>query len=156
MIPNFSLKKAKISIIPWIIIKAVPSLLPSGQIPFCHIDAVSRGLTRLVLRFVCSNICFRNLHSTVNQDTWMYDFYPLIQYSRCMDEYAPFQSMGWILILLGVIFVALPYLTRVIPNIERIPWWIIWVYRSDGFYFATSPLLIFISLLSILYNLFRR
>ena len=73
-----------------------------------------------------------------------------------MDEYTPFQSMGWILIILGVIFVALPYISRIIPNIERIPWWILWVYRSNGFTFATSPLLIFISLLSVLLNILRR
>jgi hypothetical protein len=68
----------------------------------------------------------------------------------------PFQSLGWILILLGIIFVALPHIVRVIPNIERIPWWIIWVYRSNGFTFATSPLLIFISIISILLNILRR
>ena len=73
-----------------------------------------------------------------------------------MDEYTPFQSMGWILILLGIIFVALPYIARVVPNIDRIPWWILWVYRSDGFYFATSPLLIFISIASLLWSLLRR
>jgi hypothetical protein len=64
--------------------------------------------------------------------------------------------MGWILILLGVIFVAMPYIARIVPEIEQIPWWILWVYRSDGFYFATSPLLIFISILSILLNMLRR
>lgn len=64
--------------------------------------------------------------------------------------------MGWILILLGIIFVALPYLARVIPNVEKIPWWILWVYRSNGFTFATSPILIFISVLSIIINLVRR
>ena len=64
--------------------------------------------------------------------------------------------MGWILILLGVIFVALPYLARVIPNVEKIPWWILWVYRSNGFTFATSPILIFISILSIIISLVRR
>ena len=73
-----------------------------------------------------------------------------------MDEYSPFQSMGWILILLGIIFVTLPYIARVVPNIDRIPWWILWVYRSDGFYFATSPLLIFISIASLLWSLLRR
>jgi hypothetical protein len=73
-----------------------------------------------------------------------------------MDEYTPFQSMGWVLILLGIIFVALPYITRIIPDVERIPWWILWVYRSDGFTFATSPILIFISILSLLLNLLRR
>jgi hypothetical protein len=64
--------------------------------------------------------------------------------------------MGWILILLGVIFVALPYLARFIPNVEKIPWWILWVYRSNGFTFATSPILIFISILSIIISLVRR
>jgi len=73
-----------------------------------------------------------------------------------MDEYTPFQSMGWVLILLGIIFVALPYITRIIPDVDRIPWWILWVYRSDGFTFTTSPILIFISILSLLLNLLRR
>jgi hypothetical protein len=69
-----------------------------------------------------------------------------------MDEYIPFTSMGWILILLGAIFVALPYITRLVPSIERIPWFILYVYRRDGFYFATSPLLIVLSLLSLFIN----
>jgi hypothetical protein len=64
--------------------------------------------------------------------------------------------MGWVLIILGIIFVALPYISRIVPDIERIPWWILWVYRRDGFYFATSPLLIFISLASLLWSLIRR
>ena len=64
--------------------------------------------------------------------------------------------MGWILILLGIIFVALPYITKIIPDLERIPWWILWVYRRDGFTFATSPLLIFISILSLLLNMLLR
>ena len=69
-----------------------------------------------------------------------------------MDEYTPFTSMGWILILLGAIFVALPYFTRLVPSIERIPWIILYVYKRDGFYFATSPLLIVISLISLFLN----
>jgi hypothetical protein len=69
-----------------------------------------------------------------------------------MDEYTPFTSMGWIMILLGAIFVALPYLTRIIPDIDRIPWIILYVYKRDGFYFATSPLIILISLFTLLLN----
>ena len=42
---------------------------------------------------------------------------PMIIVLTGMDEYTPFQSMGWILIILGVIFVALPYISRIIPNI---------------------------------------
>ncbi len=69
-----------------------------------------------------------------------------------MDEFTPFTSMGWILIVLGALLVAIPYLTRVIPDLERVPWIILYVYRRDGFYFATSPILIIISLLSLLLN----
>jgi hypothetical protein len=67
-----------------------------------------------------------------------------------MDEISPFTVVGVLLILMGVILVALPYVERVIPNIEKVPWIILWVYRSEGFTFATSPLLIILSLISIL------
>ncbi|MFP3951590.1 MAG: hypothetical protein ACLFVP_05575 [Candidatus Bathyarchaeia archaeon] len=72
-----------------------------------------------------------------------------------MDPYRPFTTMGTLLIIIGILLVALPVIARRIPNIEEIPWFILWVYRSDGFTFATSPLLIFISLLSVLLNLLR-
>jgi len=67
-----------------------------------------------------------------------------------MDEISPFTVVGVLLILMGVILVALPYVERVIPNIEKVPWIILWLYRSEGFTFATSPLLIILSLISIL------
>jgi hypothetical protein len=73
-----------------------------------------------------------------------------------MDEYRPFAAMGWILILLGVLLVALPYLARLVPSVERLPWYIVYVYRSDGFVFATSPLLILISVISLLWGYLRR
>ncbi len=69
-----------------------------------------------------------------------------------VDDYSPFTSMGWVLILVGVLLVVLPYISRIIPGAERLPWFILFVYRRDGFYFATSPLLILISLISILFN----
>ncbi|HHL41027.1 MAG TPA: hypothetical protein ENJ36_00045 [Candidatus Bathyarchaeota archaeon] len=73
-----------------------------------------------------------------------------------MDNYNPFTSLGWMLIILGVLFVALPYLTRIFPSLDHVPWWILWVYKRDGFYFATSPLLIILSLLSIILSYLRR
>jgi len=73
-----------------------------------------------------------------------------------MDEYRPFAAMGWILILLGVLLVALPYLARLVPSIERLPWYIVYVYKSDGFMFATSPLLILLSVISLLWGYMRR
>jgi hypothetical protein len=67
-----------------------------------------------------------------------------------MDPYKPLTTMGILLIILGIILVALPIITRIIPKAEQIPWFIIWIYRSNGFYFATSPLLIALSILSII------
>jgi hypothetical protein len=67
-----------------------------------------------------------------------------------MDEISPFTVVGALFILMGIIFVALPYIERVVPNIEKVPWIILWVYRSEGFTFATSPLLIIISVISVL------
>jgi hypothetical protein len=73
-----------------------------------------------------------------------------------MEEYRPFMALGWMLILLGIIFVALPYIIRLIPSVERLPWFIVYVYRSNGFYFATSPLLILLSIFSLLWGYVRR
>lgn len=74
-----------------------------------------------------------------------------------MEEYyRPFTTMGLILILSGIILVALPFITRHLPSLEKLPWIIVWVYRRDGFYFVTSPLLIILSLVSIFFNLFLR
>jgi len=67
-----------------------------------------------------------------------------------MENFNSFTVIGALLILMGVIFVALPYIERFVPDLDRIPWIILWVYRSEGFTFATSPLLIIISVISVL------
>jgi len=71
-----------------------------------------------------------------------------------MDD-SPFTIVGILFIVLGIIFVALPYLGRYL-DLERIPWIILWVYRTDGFTFATSPILIIISLVSLVLAYIRR
>jgi uncharacterized membrane protein HdeD (DUF308 family) len=58
--------------------------------------------------------------------------------------------IGIVLIILGVIFVALPLLAKYVPDLEKLPWIVFWVYKRDGFYFATSPLLIIISVISLI------
>ena len=68
----------------------------------------------------------------------------------------PFTVLGLFFIILGLILVALPLIIRHLPSLERLPWIVIWVYRRNGFYFATSPLLIIISSVSLLLQLFRR
>jgi len=72
-----------------------------------------------------------------------------------LDEANLFYLLGITLILLGVVFLALPYIGRVI-DVDKIPWIIIWVYRSDGFTFATSPILLLVSVISLLLAYFRR
>jgi hypothetical protein len=72
-----------------------------------------------------------------------------------LDEANLFTLLGTAFILLGVVFIALPYLSRVI-DVDKIPWIIIWVYRRDGFTFATSPILLLVSMISLLLAFFRR
>jgi hypothetical protein len=68
----------------------------------------------------------------------------------------PFTTLGLLLIVSGLVLVLLPFLARSLPSIDRVPWILIWVYRRDGFYFATSPLLIIISLFSLLARMYGR
>lgn len=63
--------------------------------------------------------------------------------------------LGFILIVLGVFLVFLPFITRFIPDVDKIPWLILWVYKTDGFTFVASPLLILISLVSIFLYYFK-
>jgi hypothetical protein len=70
--------------------------------------------------------------------------------------YRPLTAIGILLIASGLILVLLPLIARHLPSLERLPWIIVWVYRKNGFYFATSPLLIIISFVSLLLNLLGR
>jgi hypothetical protein len=62
-------------------------------------------------------------------------------------------SIGIAFIIIGVALIMIPLIVRIIPSIsiERIPWIILWVYRKDGFTFATSPILIIIGLLYLIW-----
>ena len=70
--------------------------------------------------------------------------------------YRSLTTLGVILIASGIVLVALPILARYVPSLDNLPWFILWVYRKNGFYFATSPLLIIVSLVSLLLNLLNR
>lgn len=70
--------------------------------------------------------------------------------------YSPFTVLGLLLIISGVILVALPLLARHLPSLERLPWILVWVYRRDGFYFITSPLLVIVSIVSLVLRLLGR
>lgn len=63
--------------------------------------------------------------------------------------------LGIFLIIVGIVLVLLPTLAKYI-DLSRIPSWIIYVYRSDGFYFVTSPLLIILSIISVVLYILTR
>lgn len=74
-----------------------------------------------------------------------------------VDEwYGSFAWLGVIVILLGVLLLAVPYLIRYAPEIEKLPPILLYVYRRDGFYFATSPILIIVSIVWVFVSLLRR
>lgn len=74
-----------------------------------------------------------------------------------IDEwYRSFAWLGVIMILLGLLFVLIPYLIRYAPEIEKLPPILLYVYRRNGFYFATSPILIVISIAWVLASLLSR
>jgi hypothetical protein len=68
-----------------------------------------------------------------------------------------FYLIGIVFVLIGIAFFLIPLIARsgALSGV-KIPWIILYVYHSDGFYFATSPLLIIISLASLLLALVRR
>ncbi|MBS7637732.1 hypothetical protein KEJ49_02415 [Candidatus Bathyarchaeota archaeon] len=73
-----------------------------------------------------------------------------------MDTYRPLTLLGLIFIVSGIILVALPFILRHLPSVERLPWILVFIYRKNGFYFATSPLLIMISIASLIIYLSSR
>ena len=74
---------------------------------------------------------------------------------RSLGETNPFTFLGILFIVLGLLFVAIPFISRYI-DLDKIPWIILWVYKSDGFIFATSPILIIISIISLFVAFLRR
>jgi cell division protein FtsX len=71
------------------------------------------------------------------------------------ELYRPFTVLGLILMLLGAILLLLPLILRYLPEIEKLPSIILYVYRKGNFIFVTSPILIIISLISIIYYLIK-
>jgi len=66
------------------------------------------------------------------------------------------QVLGVTLVVLGVLLFIAPPLLEKMPSLESIPWIILYVYRRDGFIFVTSPLLIIISIVSLLWWILTR
>jgi hypothetical protein len=67
----------------------------------------------------------------------------------------PFVILGLLCIILGILFLLLPFLARFVPSMENIPPILLWVYKREGFIFATSPILIIISIIMVFLFLLR-
>lgn len=65
-----------------------------------------------------------------------------------------FTVFGTAFILIGIALVLIPIVVRFIPEIEleKIPWILLYVHRKDNFVFATSPILIIISIVYYLWK----
>jgi ribose/xylose/arabinose/galactoside ABC-type transport system permease subunit len=66
----------------------------------------------------------------------------------------PLTWLGIFLILLGVALVILQAVGRYI-DLSKVPPWLIYIYHSDGFYFVTSPLLILLSAVALIFFLLK-
>jgi hypothetical protein len=73
-----------------------------------------------------------------------------------LEGYRSLTWLGGVMILLGIILVLIPYLLRYVPEIGKLPPIILYVYRRDGFVFATSPILIVISIIWVLVSMLSR
>jgi hypothetical protein len=70
---------------------------------------------------------------------------------------AIYYSLGAAFILLGIAFFLAPLIVRYGSfSGFKIPWIILYVYNTNGFYFATSPILIIISIVTVMVGILRR
>jgi hypothetical protein len=67
-----------------------------------------------------------------------------------LKSYPPFTLIGVIFIVAGIILVILPLIAQYLPSLQKIPWIIIWTYKSGNFVFVTSPILIIITVISFI------
>jgi len=67
-----------------------------------------------------------------------------------------YQLAGIALVMLGILLFIMPMLLEKVPSLEEIPWILLYVYRSGNFTFVTSPILIIISILSVILYLIQR
>ena len=72
-----------------------------------------------------------------------------------MQNLQPFTLIGIIFIVMGIILVLLPFIVQYIPSLEGLPWLILWVYKTDNFIFATSPVLLIITALFFIIKFLR-
>jgi len=69
-----------------------------------------------------------------------------------------FIIFGVTLILIGIALILVPIIVKLFPsvNVEKIPWFLLYIYRKNGFFFATSPILIIIGIAYFLWVFLRK
>ena len=71
---------------------------------------------------------------------------------------SPFTVLGLFLIVIGAVLLAVPYILKHLPTLERleqVPWILLYVYRKDDFYFMTSPILLILGMAYLVWHLIR-
>jgi hypothetical protein len=58
--------------------------------------------------------------------------------------------LGILFLVLGAFLLLLPFVEKLTPSLDRLPWFLVYVYKRGDFFFVTSPVLIVLSLLSLL------
>jgi hypothetical protein len=66
------------------------------------------------------------------------------------------QLIGILCMILGALLFIAPLLLEQLPSLRNLPWILLYIYRRDGFVFVTSPLLLIISVVSLLWWLLTR
>ncbi|MEM1547041.1 MAG: hypothetical protein QXY40_02730 [Candidatus Methanomethylicia archaeon] len=68
-----------------------------------------------------------------------------------------FTVTGIIFIVIGITLIITPLIAKSIPSakLESIPWFILYIYRSDGFFFATSPILVVFAIIYLAITILR-
>jgi hypothetical protein len=66
------------------------------------------------------------------------------------------QLVGIFLMLLGALLFLTPILLEQLPSLSNLPWILLYIYRRVSFVVVTSPLLLIISVISLLWWLLTR
>ena len=61
----------------------------------------------------------------------------------------PSTLIGLVLVVAGLILIFLPLISQYLPSLEKIPWILLWTYKTENFVFITSPILIIITIISL-------
>ncbi|MDI6859338.1 MAG: hypothetical protein QMC85_02460 [Methanocellales archaeon] len=73
-----------------------------------------------------------------------------------MIDMHPITMLGIILISIGIILVALPFLVKYAPSLGEIHPFIIYIYHRNNFYFITSPILLLTFIISVMFFLLAK